>query len=73
MLGLELENGRVAFVADTTGPLVSRPVSGQERPGYGLIGMQERATALGGQCAAGPTPAGWRVTCELPVEDGRNG
>jgi signal transduction histidine kinase len=70
MLGLELENGRVAFVADTTGPLVSRPVSGQDRPGYGLIGMQERATALGGKCAAGPTPAGWRVTCELPVEEG---
>jgi signal transduction histidine kinase len=70
MLGLELANGRVAFFADTTGPLVSRPVLGKERPGYGLIGMQERATALGGQCAAGPTPAGWRVTCELPVEDG---
>ena len=70
MLGLELANGRVAFVADTTGPLVPRPVSGQERPGYGLIGMQERATALGGRCAAGPTSAGWRVTCELPVKDG---
>ena len=70
MLGLELADGRVAFVADTTGPLVSRSVAGQERPGYGLVGMQERATALGGQCAAGPTPAGWRVTCELPVEDG---
>jgi signal transduction histidine kinase len=69
MLGLELANGRVAFVADTTGPLVPRSVSGHERPGYGLIGMQERATALGGQCAAGPTSDGWRVTCELPVED----
>jgi signal transduction histidine kinase len=70
MLGLELADGRVTFVADTTGPLAPRPVSGQERPGYGLIGMQERATALGGHCAAGPTPAGWRVTCELPVEHG---
>ena len=70
MLGLELADGRVTFVADTTGPLAPRPVLGQERPGYGLIGMQERATALGGQCVAGPTPAGWRVTCELPVENG---
>jgi signal transduction histidine kinase len=69
-LGLELADGRVTFVADTTGPLVPRPASGQVRPGYGLIGMQERATALGGQFVAGPTPAGWRVTCELPVEDG---
>ncbi len=72
MLGLELADGRVTFVADTTGPLAPRPVLGQERPGYGLIGMQERATALGGQCVAGPTPAGWRVTCELPVENGSN-
>jgi signal transduction histidine kinase len=35
MLGLELADGRVTFVADTVGPLVPRPVSGQERPGYG--------------------------------------
>jgi signal transduction histidine kinase len=70
MLGLELADGRVTFVADTTGPLIPRPVSGQVRPGYGLIGMQERATALGGQFVAGPTSSGWRVTCELPMEDG---
>jgi signal transduction histidine kinase len=70
MLGLELANGRVALLAETTGPVVARS-NERERPHYGLIGMQERATALGGEFAAGPTPDGWRVRCELPVERGR--
>jgi signal transduction histidine kinase len=67
MLGLELVNGRVTLLAETSGPVVSGSASERERPHYGLIGMQERATALGGEFAAGPTPDGWRVQCELPV------
>ena len=72
-LGLELTDGRVAILAETKGPVVSSssPSSERERPRYGLIGMQERATALGGQFTAGPTPDGWRVSCLLPVGDGR--
>jgi signal transduction histidine kinase len=36
-------------------------------PGYGLIGMIERADLLGGTCAAGPNPdRGWTVTAVLP-------
>jgi signal transduction histidine kinase len=36
-------------------------------PGYGLLGMIERAILLGGTCAAGPNPErGWTVTAELP-------
>jgi signal transduction histidine kinase len=69
VLGLELADGRVALVAQTTGPLVAGSASERERPRYGLIGMQERAKALGGEFAAGPTREGWRVRCELPVED----
>ncbi|MFC4058058.1 sensor histidine kinase [Planomonospora corallina] len=39
-------------------------------PGYGLIGMIERAHLLGGTCVAGPGPdRGWTVTAVLP----RNG
>jgi signal transduction histidine kinase len=34
---------------------------------FGLVGMAERARALGGQVEAGPTPDGWRVVAELPV------
>lgn len=36
-------------------------------PGYGLIGMFERADLLGGTCEAGPNPdRGWTVTAVLP-------
>ena len=36
--------------------------------GFGLTGMAERATALGGRFHAGPLPTGgWRVAAELPV------
>jgi signal transduction histidine kinase len=68
-VGLELVNGWVALVADTTGPL--EPASSErQRPRFGVLGMQERATALGGHLTAEPTPSGWRVSCELPVAEG---
>jgi signal transduction histidine kinase len=36
-------------------------------PGYGLVGMFERASLLGGVCQAGPnTGQGWTVTATLP-------
>jgi signal transduction histidine kinase len=68
VLGLELGNGQVRLVAETSGPVVAAPAIESERPRYGLIGMRERATALGGEFAAGPTPEGWRVSCRLPLE-----
>jgi signal transduction histidine kinase len=35
--------------------------------GYGLVGMVERASMLGGTCKAGPDPdCGWTVTAVLP-------
>jgi signal transduction histidine kinase len=71
-LGLELTDGRVAILAETRGPVVTSSSSSErERPRYGLVGMQERATALGGDFAAGPTPDGWRVSCLLPMGDRR--
>jgi signal transduction histidine kinase len=69
ILDLELTDGRLELVAETSGPVLGGTASERERPRYGLIGMQERATALGGEFAAGPTPDGWRVRCELPVEE----
>ncbi len=36
-------------------------------PGFGIIGMMERAALLGGTCSAGPSPAGgWSVSADLP-------
>ena len=41
------------------------PAAGQ--PGYGIVGMAERAGLLGGTCEAGPNPdRGWTVTAALP-------
>jgi signal transduction histidine kinase len=43
----------------------ARPARGV--PGFGLIGMAERADLLGGTCEAGPNPGrGWTVTAVLP-------
>lgn len=51
-------------VSDDGEPTAARPAGS---PGYGLIGMIERAHLLGGDCAAGPAPAGgWTVTAVLP-------
>ena len=35
--------------------------------GTGVLGMRERAEAVGGRLTAGPSPDGWRVAAELPV------
>lgn len=38
-------------------------------PGFGLLGMGERAQLLGGSLSAGPRPErGWVVEAELPLE-----
>ena len=72
-LGLEFANGRVALYGGDQQRTCRRWIRlERERPHYGLIGMQERAAALGGKVAAGPTRDGWRVRCELPVEDEGN-
>jgi signal transduction histidine kinase len=68
-LGLEVANGRVSLLAETIGPVVAGPASDRQRPHYGLIGMRERASALGGELVAGPTRDGWRVRCALPVHE----
>jgi signal transduction histidine kinase len=68
VLGLEIAGGRASLVAETTGPTASIPAGDAERPRYGLIGMRERAMALGGELSAGPTAEGWLMSCTLPLE-----
>jgi signal transduction histidine kinase len=72
IVGLELTDGRLALVAETHGPVVGPSASERERPRYGIVGMHERATAVGGEFEAGPTADGWLVTCRLPVGNGSN-
>jgi signal transduction histidine kinase len=68
VLGLEIADGRASLVAETTGPTASIPPGDADRPHYGLVGMRERAAALGGELSAGPTREGWLMRCTLPLE-----
>ncbi|MFI6299383.1 sensor histidine kinase [Nonomuraea sp. NPDC050790] len=45
----------------------ARTAPGADRPGFGLVGMTERVTLLGGTLTAGPNPdRGWSVRAVLP-------
>jgi signal transduction histidine kinase len=68
VLRLELSDGHVSLLAETSGTVIPAPPEEGERRRYGLIGMRERASALGGEFAAGPTSEGWRVCCRFPLE-----
>jgi signal transduction histidine kinase len=68
VLEIDVADRQARLVAETSGPTVAASPSDAERPKYGLVGMRERATALGGELAAGPTADGWRLTCRLPLE-----
>ncbi|MFF4792944.1 sensor histidine kinase [Streptomyces sp. NPDC001276] len=50
---------------DATGQLTP----GQQRGGYGLIGLAERVESLGGHFTAGPRPGcnGWEVAADIPL------
>jgi signal transduction histidine kinase len=67
-LGLELTDAHVSLVAETTGPMLPVPDGDAQRSRYGVIGMRERAAALGGELSAGPTAGGWRVSARLPMQ-----
>ena len=71
VLGLEMADGRACLVAETTGPTAAVPAGEAERPRYGLIGMRERAAALGGELTAGPTADG--LAYELHASAGGEG
>jgi signal transduction histidine kinase len=67
-LQIEVGARRASLVVESNGPSAGGRPSEPNRPRYGLIGMRERATALGGEFKAGPTADGWRVSCRLPLE-----
>ena len=70
---LDFRPGTLTLTVDDDGPSGSGtgPVVTESTTGHGLIGMQERAAALGGRFSAGPRPdGGFRVTAELPTLTG---
>ncbi|WBB79761.1 histidine kinase [Micromonospora sp. WMMD882] len=61
----------VRVADDGPGP---RPGRTRSRDGFGLLGLTERAEALGGRLTAGPgVDGGWTVDLALPLPGGRDG
>ena len=59
------DTDRVRLTVDDDGS--TGAAAGRAPAGYGLVGMRERATLLGGTFHAGPTvDRGWRVEAVLP-------
>jgi signal transduction histidine kinase len=68
VLTVDVRDDEVSLVAETDGPVTPAPVTSDgERRGYGLVGMRERAAALGGELTAGPTVEGWQVRGRIPL------
>jgi signal transduction histidine kinase len=67
-LEIAVDGGGASLVVDSDGPIAPRPQAEPTEPRYGLVGMRERAMAIGGEFSAGPTARGWRVSCRVPLE-----
>jgi signal transduction histidine kinase len=64
-VALDPATGEVRLVVADHGRAAS--AGNQDDGHFGLVGMRERARAVGGQLDAGPTPDGWRVDARLPL------
>jgi signal transduction histidine kinase len=42
--------------------------SGFGTSGFGMVGLAERVSALGGELAGGPCDGGWQLTASLPAK-----
>jgi signal transduction histidine kinase len=63
---LSFRPGMLALLVEDDGPTAAG--DGQPAAGHGIIGMRERAAAIGGWLAAGPRDGGgFRVVAELPA------
>lgn len=59
---VQADAGKLTLSVTNDGEVAASPT-----PGFGIIGMMERAALLGGTCEAGPAPGGgWVVTAVLP-------
>jgi signal transduction histidine kinase len=67
-LDIAVAGGGASLVVESDGPTKPVPPPEPSEPRYGLVGMRERAIAIGGKFSAGPTARGWRVSCRVPLE-----
>ncbi len=74
---LSVADDTVVLAIDSIGPLgpdpSAPPPADGDGPRYGLIGMRERMTAVGGQFEAGPTATGWLIRCQAPLTSAADG
>ncbi|MCE4945661.1 histidine kinase [Streptomyces albulus] len=67
-----LRAGQLAVEVRNDGPVDRAATPAGGRSGFGLVGLRERAEAVGGSLTAGPTPeGGWQLTATFPVLDPR--
>ena len=64
-VSLVAEDGAVRLRVVDSG--TAGPAEPPDGPHFGLVGMAERARAVGGELDAGPAPGGWRVEARLPL------
>jgi signal transduction histidine kinase len=69
LLDISLASAKLAV--DTRLPAAVAAADPSE--GRGLRGMRQRVELLGGAIEAGPSPDGWKVNAEIPLEDGNTG
>jgi signal transduction histidine kinase len=71
-LDVDPDADEVRLVVADHGRAAASPQPGDGH--FGLMGMRERARALGGELDAGPTVDGWRIEVRLPlIATGREG
>ena len=68
---LAFRPGALALTVEDDGPPAPGSGGAAGTVGHGIIGMRERAAALGGRLSASPRPeGGFRVSAELPIPAG---
>ncbi|WP_456694984.1 sensor histidine kinase [Aeromicrobium sp. P5_D10] len=73
-VGLVWNRDRVTITVTDDGGGPGTSIASDRPPGYGLIGMRERATAVGGRLFAGSRPGGgFLVSAQLPLPSTKAG
>jgi signal transduction histidine kinase len=62
-VAIEVASDEVVLSVESVGPVQAAVAAGPNR--FGLVGMRERAAAIGAELDAGPSDRGWLVRCRV--------
>jgi signal transduction histidine kinase len=62
-VAIEVASDQVVLSVESIGPVRAAETAGPNR--FGLVGMRERAAAIGAEFDAGPSDRGWLVRCRV--------